>query len=138
MDEIRSASHVLLHCRKQLFRVCGNLVNRQSTPPHVEALDDFAKKLGVERPIIQKRRKTMICPSKTTESVSLPNSNEPFERTRISCREVEEEEMCAICTTSFLLNEEVAVCGCHHSFHVGCIRLWLNRQRTCPLCRRPI
>lgn len=24
---------------------------------------------------------------------------------------------------------------CHHSFHVRCIYLWINTQRTCPLCR---
>ena len=27
---------------------------------------------------------------------------------------------------------------CNHSFHLGCLRSWLERQQACPTCRAPV
>jgi len=28
--------------------------------------------------------------------------------------------------------------GCGHIVHMGCLRLWLQRQQNCPICRHPV
>lgn len=49
-------------------------------------------------------------------------------------RRCESPEACAVC-----LNEMLGQAGlytpCGHCFHVRCIRRWLERHETCPLCR---
>jgi hypothetical protein len=45
---------------------------------------------------------------------------------------------CAICLTEFGVGEMVSSLKCDkkHCFHAGCIRSWLERQNSCPLCQK--
>lgn len=45
---------------------------------------------------------------------------------------------CAICLNTFELGEMIISLPCDrkHSFHGNCIRQWLLRQNSCPLCQR--
>ena len=45
---------------------------------------------------------------------------------------------CSICLTKFSVGEELISLPCDqkHSFHAGCIRQWLQRQNSCPLCQK--
>lgn len=44
---------------------------------------------------------------------------------------------CLICCTDFEIGEELgSLPGCGHFFHCECIRRWLSRAVTCPLCRK--
>jgi len=45
---------------------------------------------------------------------------------------------CSICLSSFTCGEELISlpCDLKHSFHAGCIRQWLQRQNSCPLCQK--
>ncbi|KAL3618396.1 RING-H2 finger protein atl80 [Castilleja foliolosa] len=43
---------------------------------------------------------------------------------------------CAICLAEFAAGEEIRVLPqCGHSFHVGCIDMWLKSHSSCPSCR---
>ena len=45
---------------------------------------------------------------------------------------------CVICTQDFAVTPENAVCRlaeCGHEFHVDCVRRWLERRSSCPICR---
>ncbi len=43
---------------------------------------------------------------------------------------------CAVCYVGFEDGDALKVLPCGHSqFHLGCIRTWLERSPTCPLCR---
>ena len=44
---------------------------------------------------------------------------------------------CAICVETFDKDDVVSPLPCHmnHLFHTGCIRPWLLRNRSCPLCK---
>lgn len=45
---------------------------------------------------------------------------------------------CVICLSLFVSGEKVRrleLCG--HTFHVGCIDMWLHSHTTCPVCRAP-
>ncbi|MCI31881.1 E3 ubiquitin-protein ligase RNF181 [Trifolium medium] len=47
---------------------------------------------------------------------------------------VEIEKNCAICFENFNFNVGVPM-PCMHVFHIKCIRDWLEKGNTCPLCR---
>ena len=44
---------------------------------------------------------------------------------------------CAVCMAAFTAGEELIRLPCSplHCMHTGCIASWLERQRTCPVCR---
>jgi hypothetical protein len=42
---------------------------------------------------------------------------------------------CTICFSAILGGERVGVLACEHSFHVECLKSWLPRRNTCPLCQ---
>jgi Ring finger domain len=46
---------------------------------------------------------------------------------------------CSICLGDYEEKEMLRVIpACHHSFHLVCIDLWLQKQSTCPICRLPL
>lgn len=50
---------------------------------------------------------------------------------------LKQDAHCVICCTDFDIGDELArLPGCEHFFHRDCIRGWLSRAVTCPLCRR--
>ncbi len=43
---------------------------------------------------------------------------------------------CRICISQFREGQHASLSPlCHHVFHENCLRQWLVRSRTCPLCR---
>ena len=44
---------------------------------------------------------------------------------------------CTICMDPVYSDQEQRL-RCGHSFHSGCVSVWLKRQGTCPLCRAQI
>jgi hypothetical protein len=57
-----------------------------------------------------------------------------------SCCEDVNNADCCICLGTFELGEMLTCLPCDekHSFHGGCIRQWLERQNSCPLCQRMV
>ncbi|OWZ18288.1 hypothetical protein PHMEG_0007652 [Phytophthora megakarya] len=41
---------------------------------------------------------------------------------------------CPICCGD-LADDQTLRLSCGHNFHAGCLRVWLNLQHTCPVCR---
>jgi E3 ubiquitin-protein ligase RNF115/126 len=54
---------------------------------------------------------------------------------RISQEAVDAHENCAICKEEYALNDEALQLACEHLFHPTCIKEWLMRRNTCPVCR---
>ena len=51
----------------------------------------------------------------------------------------EGKEACVVCQCELACGEEViALPGCGHCFHVGCIEPWLREHDLCPTCRRQV
>ncbi|KAG6525415.1 hypothetical protein ZIOFF_015371 [Zingiber officinale] len=48
---------------------------------------------------------------------------------------VEEPGVCSICLDDFNIMTRVLEMPCRHIFHNDCLREWLTRSNTCPLCR---
>ena len=51
----------------------------------------------------------------------------------------EQDHTCSICFTSTEFDEDGwQVRGCEHWFHRSCLERWIERERSCPNCRRTI
>ncbi|XP_063072566.1 nascent polypeptide-associated complex subunit alpha, muscle-specific form-like [Engraulis encrasicolus] len=46
-----------------------------------------------------------------------------------------EEVRCPICLEDYQHGDELSVLPCQHRLHSACARRWLERSRTCPVCR---
>ncbi|NXY15682.1 PJA2 ligase, partial [Atrichornis clamosus] len=46
-----------------------------------------------------------------------------------------QEQCCTICCSEYVEGETITELPCHHLFHKPCVTLWLQRSRTCPVCR---
>jgi len=49
---------------------------------------------------------------------------------------VTSNEECSICLTK--TNKPKCKTSCQHTFHISCLKNWLERNTTCPLCRYTI
>uniref|UniRef100_T1IBM3 RING-type domain-containing protein n=1 Tax=Rhodnius prolixus TaxID=13249 RepID=T1IBM3_RHOPR len=47
----------------------------------------------------------------------------------------EEDVQCSICLRDFKIGDKAKSLPCDHKFHSACIRPWLKRAVTCPMCR---
>lgn len=45
---------------------------------------------------------------------------------------------CAVCMDSNQASQWIELDVCNHAFHEKCLRPWLNRNPTCPLCRKNV
>lgn len=47
---------------------------------------------------------------------------------------------CPICLEGYEEGEKLRILGCSelHHFHASCVDQWLKKNKTCPLCKRPI
>jgi hypothetical protein len=45
---------------------------------------------------------------------------------------------CLVCREGFIADCKGKKLPCSHIFHLECLRLWLQHQQTCPLCRAEI
>lgn len=58
--------------------------------------------------------------------------------TNVTQKQVDNGAQCTTCMDTFNLDEEVAQLNCNHIFHKLCITPWLERQKTCPICRQEV
>lgn len=51
-----------------------------------------------------------------------------------------EEGSCSICLNQFDIGEILISLPCdkRHSFHSGCVKMWLQQQNSCPLCQKHV
>lgn len=45
---------------------------------------------------------------------------------------------CSICRDDFTVGSEAVKLPCKHYYHADCLKPWLERNHTCPLCRHPL
>ncbi|KAF0720495.1 hypothetical protein AaE_010312 [Aphanomyces astaci] len=48
------------------------------------------------------------------------------------------DEICPICLVEFVAEEGLRQLPCQHHFHPNCIGEWLQRNLTCPMCKRDL
>lgn len=52
-----------------------------------------------------------------------------------SIEEIEINGSCAICTDNLEWGKALK---CTHAFHAQCLKMWCEREMTCPICRAPL
>ncbi|XP_075078717.1 E3 ubiquitin protein ligase RIE1-like isoform X2 [Nicotiana tabacum] len=53
-----------------------------------------------------------------------------------SSTSLESNENCCICLDDYCDGEELAKTDCGHLYHVDCIKKWIERNKSCPICKR--
>lgn len=48
------------------------------------------------------------------------------------------DDLCPICNSNIVENEEVTILNCKHIHHTECIGEWVKYKSECPVCRGPI
>lgn len=48
----------------------------------------------------------------------------------------QEDPCCMICFAPLVLNEKIGDLECKHEFHSNCLKTWLKKNNSCPLCLR--
>ena len=43
-----------------------------------------------------------------------------------------------VCLTEFQIDDKYRQLDCNHSFHSNCIKIWLKKERSCPLCKQEV
>lgn len=46
------------------------------------------------------------------------------------------ENECTICLDEFVIDDDLKLLDCGHSFHIECIDDWFKRNISCPICRQ--
>jgi hypothetical protein len=59
-----------------------------------------------------------------------------FAHRSVRTSDVQKETKCSICLEEFTRGESVCELPCKHIFHDACVREWLKREATCPVCRK--
>lgn len=49
--------------------------------------------------------------------------------------EIKNQSNCLVCLEDFQVEESVIKLDCKHCFHDNCLKDWLNKHNTCPVCR---
>lgn len=45
---------------------------------------------------------------------------------------------CSICLDEYKINDKIMILDCEHIYHKECIKLWLDKNDNCPICREII
>ena len=47
----------------------------------------------------------------------------------------EEKKKCNICLDEYKTGDKATILPCIHLFHTNCIKNWLKKQNSCPICK---
>jgi hypothetical protein len=121
-----------LPCKHLYFiinRVCGNL--------GYEKLTIISQNYQQFKERIEKRIKDVL----ENKSKETNIEDETHNINDLLLQICKEEEYCSICYDNFdyeninANNVKICISQCKKPYHVECIRMWLARHNTCPLCR---
>lgn len=62
----------------------------------------------------------------------------PTEKLTIEGEKKLSDSCCAVCQDGYNCDEHVTTLPCGHQYHKDCVVPWLQRHRTCPVCRHEL
>jgi hypothetical protein len=117
--------------------------NRDTTMD--EANHAYREPFGIPGFILRRRRSTDATMDEANQVVTEQMKREArllmgtFQTIKLSLVHINEVSVCAICLNEHQVGEDACQMPCHknHIFHPECIQQWLERQKSCPLCKTP-
>lgn len=101
----------------------GMLIPDDVDASDYEALWELAERLGDVKPRGMKEEDISKLPTRTY-------------RKRSSDKDSVEE--CRVCLNGYKAGDRLALLGCKHEYHIDCIKEWLKRNASCPICRQDV
>lgn len=101
----------------------GMLIPDDVDASDYEALWELAERLGEVKPRGMKEEDISKLPTRTY-------------RKRSSDKDSVEE--CRVCLNGYKNGDKLALLGCKHEYHIDCIKEWLKRNASCPICRQDV
>eukprot|EP00439_Symbiodinium_sp_Y106_P034652 s6778_g4.t1 len=100
----------------------------------LDDLEDYFHRLDARRSELEAGLVASLDEESAVPSVERFNDADFRRLVRWRCTEASE---CAICLSSLSPDEDCLQlpCAARHTFHEECVRSWLSRNVTCPLCR---
>ncbi|CAD8065196.1 unnamed protein product [Paramecium sonneborni] len=49
-----------------------------------------------------------------------------------------DEQLCSICQNEFQITDKCRSLPCQHLYHSKCIKLWLEKEKHCPICKQEL
>ncbi|KAJ4825183.1 hypothetical protein Tsubulata_022551 [Turnera subulata] len=125
-----------------LFRMEAAGGERMSPRRRESTLREIAEKGGLDQPMFEQILRESALVSATTQQQQQGGSRR-VPAAKLAVKKMEEEIigpdskkiMCAVCREEMKIGSMAACMPCSHKFHKTCIDMWLNRSRTCPMCR---
>ncbi|KAK3138090.1 hypothetical protein QOZ80_5AG0364380 [Eleusine coracana subsp. coracana] len=77
---------------------------------------------------------TGLCEDEILRSLRMVKHT-PFNTKHFS---TEMDRRCSICQEEFEAGEEIGKLSCGHNYHVHCIKQWLSRKNSCPVCKTAV
>jgi hypothetical protein len=73
-----------------------------------------------------------------TTYTELPISSQTYNSLVISKKD--NNKHCVICFEEYktIPDRNISELDCSHIFHTDCLKTWLNKNRSCPLCRQEV
>lgn len=107
---------------------------------------EFADRIWLREEIQRRRQQGMELEVRTKsftfgDSVTTTESAEAsptLDSITSSDNESLEEPTCSICLLTIEEGDRIGALQCRHHFHVDCLKSWLSRKNTCPLCSQPV
>ncbi|XP_052179897.1 E3 ubiquitin-protein ligase MBR2-like [Diospyros lotus] len=59
-------------------------------------------------------------------------------RIHISSSPNQEAEICVICQAEYEEGDDIGTLRCGHGYHVDCVKKWLLKKDSCPLCKATV
>lgn len=109
-------------------------------------LDEHIKTTLIRRRELQRQReegnkpkefilKTKIFHNKTSTATDLINKPQASpSSTNNNTDDNDDDNSCAICCIVLHDGDRIGNLSCGHTFHIDCLKVWLNRRNVCPLC----
>ena len=118
----RRADHLAAQSEAEAAQV---VIDRENNPLENEP-SSLLLKTRTFRTELPKRRPSSSRSNKSVDDTSHHETTDDHQ----------DDTSCTICFAPILDGERIGALQCDHCFHVDCLKSWLPRRNTCPLCQR--
>ena len=108
-----------------------NIYRRNNNYRNDDNIDDLLQEFEEEDNNLNDKKESLFKESDAEEILRyIPNSVVKEEKTKN-----DNNYKCLICLYEFKIGDKVSTLPCLHIFHIECLKNWIIRNRSCPICK---